>query len=224
MTNKFDHIHINLQPSYSLAAILIVSHCGAIILIWLLAVTTAIKILVTIAITYSCVYYLRQDALLLNNDAVIAFDLFEKMQCKITTHSKKSIRCLIAPNSFVTPMLTVLIFKLEKPLSLSPFCSVVILSDRIETNEFRRLRIWLRWKYRQSDTKKQQHWKFRNQSKKYIKYMRDPYTTGFWGSLVFLSDSFYEHRTQETLETQLCNGLYGTIICTSSKQFGLMTT
>ncbi len=154
MNNKFDHIHINLQPSYSLAAILIVSHCVAIILIWLLAITTAIKILVTIAITYSCVYYLRQDALLLNNNAVIAFDLFEKMQCKITTRSKKSIRCLIAPNSFVTPMLTVLIFKLEKPLSLSPFCSVVILPDRIETNEFRRLRIWLRWKYRQSDTQK----------------------------------------------------------------------
>lgn len=42
--------------------------------------------------------------------------------------------------------------------------------------------------------------------------MRDPYTTGFWASLVFLSDSFYEHHTQKTLETQLCNGLYVTIL------------
>lgn len=157
MTNKFDHIRVNLQPSYSLAALLIVSHCMAAILIWLLVLTLAIKILVTIAITLSCVYYLRQDALLLSNSAVIAFDLFEKMQCKITTRSKKSIHCLITPDSFVTPVLTVLIFKLEKPLSLSPFYSIVILPDRIEANEFRRLRIWLRWKYRQDDTRKQPH-------------------------------------------------------------------
>jgi toxin CptA len=155
MTNRFDHIRVNLQPSYSLAAILIVSHCVATVLIWLLALTIVIKILVTIAIIFSCVYYLRQDALLLNNNAVIAFDLFEKMQCTITTRSGKSIQCLITADSFVTPVLTVIIFKLKKPLSLSPFCSVVILPDRIETNEFRRLRIWLRWKYRQGDTKKQ---------------------------------------------------------------------
>lgn len=154
MANKFDRIHVNLQPSYLLAAILIASHCMAIIIIWLLALAIANKILVTIVITFSCVYYLRQDALLLANNAVIAFELFEKMQSKITTRSGKSIQCLIIPDSFVTSTLTVIIFKLEKPLWLLNFYSVVILPDRIEKNEFRRLRIWLRWKYKQNDIKK----------------------------------------------------------------------
>ncbi|WP_309296086.1 protein YgfX [Nitrosomonas sp. PY1] len=153
MTNKFDHIHVNLQPSYLLAVILITSHCVAVIIIWLLTLTVTIKILIILAIIFSCIYYLRQDALLLSNNAVIAFDLFEKMQYTVTTRSKKSIRCLIMPNSFVTPVLTVLIFKLEKPVLLSPFCSVVILPDRIEANEFRRLRIWLRWKYKSDSIK-----------------------------------------------------------------------
>jgi len=111
----------------------------------------AIKLVGVAMLIISLKYYLRKDALLSARNAVVAFELSEEMKCTLTTQAGESIACTIQGNTFVAPYLTVLNLKPENQFFTR---SVVILPDNIDTEVFRRLRVLLRWKWR--DTNKMQ--------------------------------------------------------------------
>lgn len=134
---------IQRKPSYWLAAILSLAHLAAAVVLWTLMLSLNIKLIITVALIISLIYYLRQDALLTANRAVIAFELSNEMQCTLTTRSGESIVCSILSSTFVAPYLTVLNLKTAEKLFM---LSVAILPDSIDAEEFRQLRIWLKWK------------------------------------------------------------------------------
>lgn len=136
-------LSIQRKPSYWLAIILSLAHLAAAVILWTLVLSLGIKLTVTVALIISLIYYLRQDALLTANSAVIAFELSDEMQCTLTTRSGESIVCSILSSTFVAPYLTVLNLKPAEKLFMF---SVVILPDSINAEEFRQLRVWLRWK------------------------------------------------------------------------------
>lgn len=138
---------IHRKPSYRLAAILSLAHLAAAGLLGLLELSLGIKAIATAALVFSLIYYLRQDALLTANDAVEFFELSDEMQCTLTTRSGESVGCSLLGSTFVTPYLTVLNLK---PSGKILTRSVVILSDGIDVEEFRQLRVWLRWKWKNS--------------------------------------------------------------------------
>lgn len=117
-------------------------------LLWMLALTLGIKAMGTFVLIISLIYYLKQDALLTANNAVVALALSDEMQCALTTRSGESIACSILGSTFVAPYLTVLNLK---PAENFFTRSVVILPDSMDVEEFRQLRVWLRWKWKDVD-------------------------------------------------------------------------
>lgn len=139
-------LFIHLQPSYRLVAILSLAHLIAASFLWPLALPLEVKAIIVVLLIISLLYYLRKDALLSADDAVIALQLKEDMCCIVTTRSGQSITCRILGSTFVAPYLTVMNLQ---PAGKFFMRSVVILPDSIKGDEFRRLRVWLRWKWKQ---------------------------------------------------------------------------
>lgn len=143
---------VHLKLSRRLIMILSLSHFVAASALYPLTIMPfAIKLVGVAMLIISLKYYLRKDALLSARNAVVAFELSEEMKCTLTTQAGESIACTIQGNTFVAPYLTVLNLKPENQFFTR---SVVILPDNIDTEVFRRLRVLLRWKWR--DTNKMQ--------------------------------------------------------------------
>lgn len=141
---------IHRKHSYRLAIILSLAHLATTGLLWLLELHLGIKTIAAVALVLSLIYYLRRDALLTADDAVVVLVLSDEMQCTLTTRSDELIVCSILGSTFVAPYLTVLNLQ---PVEEFFTCSVVILPDSIDAEEFRQLRVWLRWKWRNNKEK-----------------------------------------------------------------------
>ena len=101
---------------------------------------------IAILLIISLIYYSKQEALLSARSAVVAFELSDDMQCILTTRAGESVVCTILSSTFVAPYMTVLNLK---PVGKFLTRGVVILPDGIDAEVFRRLRVLLRWKWRE---------------------------------------------------------------------------
>ncbi len=135
---------VHLKPSLTLTCLLTLVHGIAAILVNLLTLTPSIRLAVAALLIGSFIFYVRKDAQLISRSAVVKIEPFGKSGCYLTTRSGSRIACQILGDTFVASYLTVLLLKQE--MKLFPL-SVVILPDRVDPEEFRQLRIWLRWKY-----------------------------------------------------------------------------
>jgi len=134
-----------LEPSMHLAVILGCAHFAAIGMLWPLALPMAVKLLGTALLAASLFFYLRSYALLRSPRSVVALELSEEMACTLETQHGERIICTLQGSSFVAPYLTVLNFKLSGKFFTR---SVVILADSIDAEQFRQLRVLLRWKWK----------------------------------------------------------------------------
>lgn len=141
-------LSIHLKPSSRLVIMLSLAHLVAAGLLWPLALPWSVKVVIIVLLIISLGHYLRQDALRTASNAVIAFELSEAMQCTLTTRSGETMACIILGSTFVTSYLTVLNLRAEGKFFTY---SIVILPDSIDTEEFRQLRVWLRWRWRKTD-------------------------------------------------------------------------
>ena len=134
-----------LEPSMHLAVILGCAHFAAIGMLWPLALPLAVKLLGTTLLAVSLFSYLRSYALLRSPRSIVALELSEEMACTLETQRGERIICTLQGSSFVAPYLTVLNLK---PSGKFFTRSVVILADSIDAEQFRQLRVLLRWKWR----------------------------------------------------------------------------
>jgi toxin CptA len=145
---------IRLKRSKRLTATLGLAHFSAIGLLWPLMLPVAAKLMGTVILAISLVFYLRYYALLRSPGSVVSIELSEEMAGTLETRCGERISCTLLGSSFVAPYLTVLDWKpLEPQASLMPWRklsarSVVILPDGIDAEEFRQLRVLLRWKWK----------------------------------------------------------------------------
>jgi toxin CptA len=142
---------IQLKPSMRLAVMLSLAHFSAIGLLWPLILPAAVKLTSSVILALSLFFYLRRYALLRSQESVMGLELSDEMACTLELRSEKRITCALLGSSFVEPYLTVLELKPLEPLkSWRRFSSrsVVILPDGIDAEEFRQLRVLLRWKWK----------------------------------------------------------------------------
>ena len=142
---------VRLQPSYYLAVLLGLAHAAAGLVLWPLALPLGVKVVIVILLIVSLIYYVRKDALLTAQDAIVALTLTDEMSCTLTTNSGQSIACSLSDSTFAAPYLTVINLQ---PVDRFFMRSVVILPDSMDVEEFRRLRIWLRWKWKNDREKR----------------------------------------------------------------------
>jgi toxin CptA len=146
---------VRLKPSKRLAVILSLAHFTATGLLWPLALPITVKFAGSVLLAGSLVLYVRYFALLASPGSVrslkLGLDAADVMICMLETRRGDHMACALLGSSFVAPYLTVLELKplgFQKLWQRFSSRSVVILPDGIDTEEFRQLRVLLRWKWK----------------------------------------------------------------------------
>jgi toxin CptA len=151
-------LKIRLKPSARLGAMLGLAHLAAIAMLWPLVLPLTVKFLATAALIASLIFYWKRYVSLNASPSVTGFELSEDMACVMETHGGERIHTVLLGSSFVAPYLTVLNWKF-RPCSLGASwrhfsaSSVVIMPDGIDAEEFRQLRILLKWKWKETGSR-----------------------------------------------------------------------
>lgn len=140
-----DELTIHLRPSWQLAIMFSCVHVACIIIILLLDISILLEAIGVLLLGLSLIYYIRMYALLTSPNAIASLYLSDHSSCKTQTRSGQQQRWCIQGSSFVTSYLTVLSLGSNESVFAR---SIVILPDSIDTEQFRQLRVWLRWKWK----------------------------------------------------------------------------
>ncbi len=136
---------VRLNPSRWLAAVLVVVHCMAAIIVGLLSLPYYIQIISVLLIISSLLIYLGRDVLLCFSQSIVSLRFTEEVNCIVENKCGQTVECVVLGSTFVSPYLTVLILQSARRWFTR---SVVIVPDMVDTAEFRRLRVLLRWKWK----------------------------------------------------------------------------
>jgi toxin CptA len=134
---------IAIAPSMMLAIALGAVHLAAAALLWIVPVPDLGKAVFTLAICISLVYFLARDALLHAPHAIVALDVRDDGTVSLQTRSGEWIECDVLDSSYVAPRLTVVNFR---PRGGQGARHLVLVPDNVDPRDYRRLRMWLRWK------------------------------------------------------------------------------
>jgi hypothetical protein len=132
-----------LRPSYRLAALLTAAHGVAGGLLAVVGLPAAITSLLALAVALSFLATVRRTALLISRDAVVALEWTADGGLSFQTRDGTWRAARLLPDSFVTPPLTVLCLATSE--SGARVRHVVLLPDSAGREEYRRLRVRLRW-------------------------------------------------------------------------------
>ena len=138
-------LNIRLKPSGYLTLLLSAAHTIAIGLVLALPLPIGLKLVTTLVFCVSLVFYLKRNARLAAPNSIIALEIIEDCACAIETRSGKRLDCILLPTSYVSASLTILNLKADGEMLAR---HVVILPDSIDPEDFRKLRVLLRWKYK----------------------------------------------------------------------------
>jgi toxin CptA len=135
--------HISISPSVRLAVALCVAHLAAAGLLWLVPIPALGKGVFTLAIAVSLVYFLARDAALHAANAIVALELKSGGGISFQTRDGKWVDCELSGSSYVSPRLTIVNLQ---PRGKGRARQVILLPDNVDPRDFRRLRMWMRWK------------------------------------------------------------------------------
>ena len=136
-------LKINLRPSRILVAILVFAHAAAIAMVVLAGLPLWLALVAIAALVASLVYAVWQTALLRAQDAVRALEITADDKFSIQTRRGERLECEVLGSTYVTFFLTILNLK---ALNSGGNKRAVILPDSLDAEDFRKLRVWLRWK------------------------------------------------------------------------------
>lgn len=136
-------LSITLRHSYLLVLFLVAMHALALACVWLVPLALAAKIGVAVGVVSSLVLSLRHHVWRAGRRCVRAIRL--NGECDISLQGQDGVwlEVKLLPNSFVSPYLTVLNLSLEGERRAR---HVVLLPDVMDAEQFRQLRVWLRWR------------------------------------------------------------------------------
>lgn len=134
---------INLRPSRILAAILVLAHGAAIAMVILAGMPLWLELIAVAALVASLAFNVRQSVLLRAPDAVIGIEIAPDDKFSIQTRRGAWIECEVLGSTYVISVLTIL--NLRRTDS-GRIARAVILPDSLDAEDFRKLRVWLRWK------------------------------------------------------------------------------
>jgi toxin CptA len=139
---------MTLQPSRRLAAILIVAHAATGGLLLTLSLPSWVTVAVAVLLLVSAAYFVQRHALLRGPKAITALAFSDRETIRVTLRDGSAHAGRVLGSSTVGATLTVLNLALDGrrwPVH------VVLLGDSLAVEDFRRLRVWLRWGPRPPD-------------------------------------------------------------------------
>jgi toxin CptA len=135
--------NLSVSPSVRLALALCAAHLAAAGLLWLVPIPVLGKGAVTLGIAFSLVYFLARDAVLHAANAIVALELKDGGGISFRTRDGNWVDSELSETSYVSPGLTIVVLR---PRARGRTRRVIILPDSLDARDFRRLRMWMRWK------------------------------------------------------------------------------
>jgi toxin CptA len=140
-----ERLSLHLSSSRLLATMLGGAHVLAAAAVWLAAAPVVYALACSVALSLHLAWVGRRDALRTDSHAMIELDVFDDGSVSACTRAGVRRAYRVVGSSFVSPLLTV--------LSLRPEAGgwtrhILIAADSVDAEGFRRLRVWLRWRWR----------------------------------------------------------------------------
>ena len=136
-------LKLSLQPSWLLAAILAFAHGAACAAVWSIDLPLWCKTLACAVLLVNFVIVAATRALLLTPSAVVALEISSDNVLSLQTHSSAWAEFEVLSSTFVMPWLTILNLRRHGDSAVK---RVALLADSLDADDFRKLRVWLRWK------------------------------------------------------------------------------
>lgn len=133
---------INLRPSRQLALVLGLAHTAAAGACLLPDLPPPVGAALVVGLAASCVCAVRSRALLYAADSIIALRFEEGGKLWVRTAGEGWSAATLHDSTFVNPWFTVLSVATGTSRSAR---HAVILTDSVNAENFRKLRVWLRW-------------------------------------------------------------------------------
>ncbi len=134
---------IQVAPSVLIAISVTTVHLAAAGLLWLVPIPVFSQAVLTFAIAISLIYYLARDATLHAAHAIVALELRAGGEIACQTRRGAWLDCELLGSTFVSPHLTVVNLR---PRGVWLARRVILVPDNVDAQDFRQLRMWLRWK------------------------------------------------------------------------------
>ena len=136
-------LHISLNPSRLLAFILIVAHVCAIGLILTIGLPQWVTLAAAVGLVIQCMIVVYREALLRGGKPIIALEVTSDHGINIKTRRGGWQEGEVLGSTYVTPYLTIMNLRLSGERLAR---HVTLLPDSLDGDDFRRLRVWLKWK------------------------------------------------------------------------------
>ncbi|OGA21881.1 MAG: hypothetical protein A3I02_15795 [Betaproteobacteria bacterium RIFCSPLOWO2_02_FULL_67_26] len=134
---------IAISPSVSLATALCAAHLVAAAVLWLIPIPVMGKLALTMAVALSLSFFVWRDAALHAPHAIVALELRDGGEAAIQTRRGDWLDCEVLGSSYVSARLTIVNLR---PRRRRGARRLILVPDNVEPRDFRRLRVWLRWK------------------------------------------------------------------------------
>lgn len=135
-------LKISLKPSRRLALLLCVAHAAAAGAVLAIDLPIWLKLSLGLLIGASCGVYLYATALLRSGGAIVGLEIRDDDALSIQTRRGEWREGRLLGSTFVSPYLTILNIGTEGRFLAR---HVVIMPDGVDAEDFRRLRVRLRW-------------------------------------------------------------------------------
>ena len=134
-----------LGPSRLLAATLGGAHALSAAALWLTPLPFAWRLAGSLGLAGHLAWSLRRHAWRTAASSVVELELRDDRSISARSRAGDWVDYQVEVGSFVSPLLTVLRLR---PKARRLVRSVLITPDSLDPDSFRRLRVWLRWRYR----------------------------------------------------------------------------
>lgn len=134
---------ISVAPSVLIAFAISAVHLPAAALLWLLPLPVIVQATLTMACAISLIFFMGRDAALHAPGSIISLELKESGAIACQTRNGDWVECELLGSTFVSPQMTVINLR---PRGWRRSRAVILVPDNVHPRDFRRLRIWLRWK------------------------------------------------------------------------------
>jgi toxin CptA len=136
-------LQVRLGNSWLLAAILIFAHAAITLIAFFVDIDLWMRAVAVTAIAGSAAWQIRQSALRCGSRSVIGLHVGRDDALTIETRGGEKLGCEVLSSTFVSALMTVVNLRADPERGL---LHAVIFPDCVNADDFRRLRVWLRWK------------------------------------------------------------------------------
>ncbi len=134
---------IQVAPSVLISVAVCTVHLAAAGVLWLVPIPVLGKVVMTFLVAISLIYFMARDAALHAANSIVALELREDGGIACLMRRGEWLDCELLGSTYVSPHMTVVNLRPQGWLRTR---RVILVPDNIDPRDFRRLRMWLRWK------------------------------------------------------------------------------